>query len=105
LVPAALVGIPTHPYPVYEMLWNGAVLGALLAVRSRLGKPGLLFVIYLALYAIGRFGFTFVRQETGFWLGLQQAQRVALGILAVSIGVAMVLALRKQRALPRQSTL
>ncbi|MEW6141830.1 MAG: prolipoprotein diacylglyceryl transferase [Chloroflexota bacterium] len=105
LVPAALVGVPTHPYPVYEMLWNGAVLGVLLAVRGRIGKPGLLFVIYLALYAIGRFGFTFVRQETGFWLGLQQAQLVALGILAVSIVAALVIILRKPGTLQWQSTL
>lgn len=101
LVPMALIGIPTHPYPVYEMLWNAAVLGTFLSPRGRFGRPGFLFVSYLALYAVGRFGLSFVRQETGFWLGLQQAQWVALGVLALSIGAA--LALRRPGALQRQA--
>lgn len=105
LVPAALMGIPTHPYPVYEMLWNAAVLGVLLSLRGRLGRQGLLFAIYLALYAVGRFGLSFVRQEAEFWLGLQQAQWVALGVLAVAIFAALALSLRRSGALSRQSTL
>ena len=89
MIPDALKGIPTHPYPVYEILWNLALLGLLLFLRKRDLPAGMLFSTYVAGYAVGRFTLTFVRQEAIWFWGLQEAQVVSLlaFVLAVAGGV------------------
>ena len=89
LIPGALSGVPTHPYPVYEMVWNGATLLAALKLRHRFSRDGLLFFSYLSLYSVGRFVLTFVRQEEVLFWQLQQAQVIAMATLIVS-GAALV---------------
>lgn len=96
LIPASLAGIPTHPYPLYEMIWNGLGLAAVLGLRHRLNRNGLLFFIYLAFYSVGRFILTFVRQENITILGMQQAQVIAIAILIASVLAAVYLLKRKR---------
>ncbi|MHC4665140.1 MAG: prolipoprotein diacylglyceryl transferase [Planctomycetota bacterium] len=91
LVTSALFGVPTHPYPVYEILWNGAILLFLLKSHHSFGRDGSLFFSYLSLYSLGRFALTFVRQENVFFWQLQQAQMVAIAALVVSVGVLVYL--------------
>lgn len=45
----------------------------------------MVFLTYTALYAVGRFILTFVRQENMLAAGLQQAQIIALAIFAGAI--------------------
>ena len=85
MLPDALRGIPTHPYPVYEILWDLALLGVLLIFRRRGLPDGLLFLTYVAGYSLGRFGLTFVRQEAIWFWGLQEAQVIALVALALAV--------------------
>jgi phosphatidylglycerol:prolipoprotein diacylglycerol transferase len=88
-IPTNLMGVPTHPYPVYEMIWNGLCLLLLLKLRPYFKTGGLMFFSYLAVYSLGRFVLTFVRQETIVFWGLQEAQAVALlGFIAAIIGFA-----------------
>ena len=91
-----LYGVSTHPYPVYEMLWNMAVLLIILRLRHRLTKDGLLFLSYLSLYSVGRFALTFVRNENTMFWGLQEAQVVAIVVFVVSIAMFVYL-LRKPK--------
>ncbi|MBI2872555.1 MAG: prolipoprotein diacylglyceryl transferase [Chloroflexi bacterium] len=84
MLPDSLRGIPTHPYPLYEILWGMALLGLLLYLRRRSLPSGVLFLTYVGVYALGRFGLTFVRQEAVVLWGLQQAQVVALVVLALA---------------------
>ncbi len=95
-IPSNLFGMPTHPYPVYEMLWNGMALLVLLQLERRFKKDGLVFLSYLSLYSLGRFVLTFVRQERIWFWGLQEAQAIAMLALAVSL-LAMVYIFVKQR--------
>jgi len=100
LVPDGLLGVPTHPYPVYEMIWNGAVLLVLLRLRNIFHKDGLLFLSYLAFYSLGRLLLTFVRQENIIFWYLQQAQVLAIAMFIVSV-VGFIYLFRKS---PRQIT-
>lgn len=99
-IPANLRGLPTHPYPVYEMLWNTMALLIILWLGRRLKRDGLVFLSYLSLYALGRFILTFVRQENITLWGLQQAQIMALLILVAS--VAAMIYLNRKRLLPEK---
>jgi phosphatidylglycerol:prolipoprotein diacylglycerol transferase len=85
---AALIpdlGEPTHPYPLYEMLWNALVLGAIWRRRRLPHRQGTVFLAYLVLYALGRFALGFVRQETIVLFGLQQGQLIALPVIALAL--------------------
>ncbi len=101
LIPGNLFGMPTHPYPVYEMLWNAIALLVLLRLDRRFRKDGMVFLSYLSLYSLGRFVLTFVRQENITLWGLQQAQVIAMLVVLVSV-VAMVYLMAKQRIPARQ---
>ncbi len=105
MIPENLVGVPTHPYPVYEMLWNGLVLILVWRFRHLVKKDGLLFTGYLSLYAIGRLMLTFVRQENAVLWGLQQAQVLAIAILIVSVAVMLYQLLKTRNAVTVASRL
>ena len=47
---------------------------------------GQVFALYLGLYAAGKFALTFLRTETVWFWGLQEAQLLALGALVAAIG-------------------
>ena len=96
LISPYLIGIPTHPYPVYEMIWNVLVLLLVLCFRNKITQNGLLFVSYLTFYSIGRFILSFVRQEIDTLWGLQQAQVLAIAMLITS-GIAICYLLKKSR--------
>jgi len=89
-----LLGVPTHPYPVYEMLWNAATLLLVLKLKERFNKNGMLFAVYLALYALGRLLLTGVRHESVLFWGLQEAQVVA--IAAWSLAAVIILKLNRR---------
>ena len=102
LIPPNLFGLPTHPYPVYEIIWNALALLVILWLGRHFKKDGLVFLSYLSLYSLGRFVLTFVRQENVTLWGLQQAQIIAVLALVVSLVAMMYLA--GKRLLPEKLT-
>ncbi len=90
LLPRALLGIPTHPYPVYEMIATTALLGTLLIAQRHLRISGELFLFAAIGYAVIRFSLTFFRQESEIFFGLQEAQIVAIATGVLAIGLILV---------------
>lgn len=96
-IPSRLANVPTHPYPVYEMFWNGAVLLVILILRRHLKTDGMLFLSYLSFYAVGRFALSFVREEKIWFWGLQEAQVIAMVVFASSIGALLYMAAKNSK--------
>jgi phosphatidylglycerol:prolipoprotein diacylglycerol transferase len=96
MIPERLLGVPTHPYPVYDMIWNAITLVVVLRGSRYLKKDGFTFLAFLSLYSIGRLVLSFVRQENTFFWGLQQAQIIAIFVFVFSV-IAMIYQLRKSR--------
>ena len=91
--------LPVHPTPVYEALGAFALFGLLWALRTRIRRPGLLFAIYLVLAGLSRFAVEFIRlseDRPDRFLGLRDAQLVALGMVALGVVVAAVAFARRQ---------
>lgn len=84
--PGAMVpslGVAYEPVFLYEAAWDLSVFGLLMALRSRL-RDGHLFALYLGLYAAGKFALTSLRTEKVWLAGLQEAQLLALLVLALA---------------------
>lgn len=81
---APQLGVAYQPTFLYEQLWDVLIFGVLWLLRGRLRVDGQLFALYLALYSVGKFAFTFLRTETIWFLGLQEAQVLALVSLALA---------------------
>ena len=99
LLPANLLGVPTQPTPVYEQLWLIVVIVLVWRIEPRLKTPGMAFLLYLGLYSFGRFFISFYRVNNILFLGLREAQIVALIVLALIVPAALWLRRRESRAL------
>ncbi len=89
LDPHAMVpqlGVAYEPVFLYEMALDLVIFAVLWLLRSRLRVDGQLFATYLALYAVAKFALTFLRTETVWVAGLQEAQLLALVALVVAAG-------------------
>lgn len=79
---------PSHPAVAYELLMDLAFFALLWKVRRRVRPDGTLFLLYLALYSVGRFLLSFLRLDSNtVALGLNQAQWISLLVLAVALAV------------------
>ena len=79
------VGVPVQPVIAYEMVWNMLALFIVWRLRGRLKPDGMLFALYLAFYAVGRFAITFAREDRIWGAALQEAHLIALIVLAITI--------------------
>jgi phosphatidylglycerol:prolipoprotein diacylglycerol transferase len=74
---------PLYFTEFYHLLWGLAVFGIVWRLRSRLKPEGSLFFFFLCIFAAGDFGIRFLRPLEPWVWGLQQAQVLDLGILAI----------------------
>ena len=98
MISGNLFGVPTHPYPVYEILWNSTALLLVLRLRRYFRTDGMLFLSYLSIYSVGRFVLSFVRQEKIWFWGLQEAQVVAMVVLIAAVAMAIYLSRKPGRS-------
>jgi phosphatidylglycerol:prolipoprotein diacylglycerol transferase len=87
-LPADLLGVPTHPTPVYEQLWLLVMLVLLWRLIPHLKTEGMAFLAYLGLYSLGRFFISFYRVNNIILLGLREAQLLALAVLILVLPAA-----------------
>lgn len=83
----APLGVPLHPTQLYEIAYNLIVFAILVKLRGRLKPDGSLYLLYFTLYSAWRVGVGFLRDGTPFVFGLQQAQFIAIIILAITIPI------------------
>jgi phosphatidylglycerol---prolipoprotein diacylglyceryl transferase len=96
-IPNRLLNVPTHPYPVYDMVMNLAIFGLIMTMRRRSLPNGALFALFITTYAFGRFFISFVREERVWFWGLQEAQVISLAGVVIG-GVALAYLLRRRPA-------
>jgi phosphatidylglycerol:prolipoprotein diacylglycerol transferase len=92
-------GQVVHPEVAYEMLLTLVVLGALLPFHQRLKArlpDGVLGLIYLGLYGVGRFLLSYMRTDPAVFAGLRQAQLASLLMVLIAV-VAVPLLFRRAR--------
>ena len=75
----------SHPAVAYELLMDLALLAVLWPLRKRFRPQGMFFALYLASYSVGRFFLSFLREEFKEYGGLNEAQIIALVVMAVTI--------------------
>ncbi len=88
------LGVYYTPMPVYEIVANLAIFAVLWGLRGRRWPDGRLFLIYLVLYSLMRFGMAFTSSYEIVALGLTQSQLVALIALAGALPILAWTALR-----------
>lgn len=98
-----LLGVPGHPSPVYEIIWDLLVFALIWRLRGRIRPEGSLFLVYLSLYSFGRFFVSFLRGGEQAVLGpLHQAHIIALLVLAVCVPL-LIYRMRRPRVLAEPS--
>ena len=105
LLPSNLLGVPTHPTPVYEQLWLLVMVGLLLYLVPRFKTDGMAILCYLGLYSLGRFFISFYRVNNIIFLGMREAQLFAVaGIILVPPAMYLLKRRASVRALRTVST-
>ena len=92
--------VPTHPYPLYELLCDLLIFGILYWLFRRRLFDGAVFLAYCVLYSLVRFGLTFVREEEVWLFGLQQAQVLSIVVVVVAAYLYLYLRGRQGRQRP-----
>ena len=77
----------SHPAVAYELLMDLAIFAIIWPLRNRLRPNGMVFVLYGALYSIGRFFISFLRVEQNTYFGgaLNEAQIVSLIVILITV--------------------
>jgi hypothetical protein len=97
-------GLVVHPEVAYEMILTLVLLGALLPFHQRLKArlpDGVLGLIYLGLYGLGRFFLSYLRTDPAVFAGLRQAQLASLLMFVVAV-VAIPILMRRQTTAVRR---
>ena len=90
-------GIPRHPAPLYEMLFNIAMGFVLLALCRRQMLFGRLFALYLLCYGVFRFLIEFIRDTAKPYDGLSAYQLMCI-VMIVAGAWALIARSRRQPA-------
>jgi phosphatidylglycerol---prolipoprotein diacylglyceryl transferase len=98
-LPANLIGVPTHPYPIYEIIVDLLIFGVFAWLRKKgvIKTDGVTTLLVLVCFSAIRFFLTYFRQEKQLLLGLQQAQLIAVACIVTMVPLIVFLVVRNRR--------
>jgi phosphatidylglycerol:prolipoprotein diacylglycerol transferase len=82
---SSVSSVSAEPVILYEIIWNMLVLSVLWVMRGRLKPNGMIWALYISLYALGRFAISFAREDKIWAAGMQEAHFIALAVLAIGV--------------------
>jgi phosphatidylglycerol:prolipoprotein diacylglycerol transferase len=91
-------GLVVHPEVAYEMILTLVLLGLILPFHQRFKTrlpDGVLGLVYLGLYGLGRFFLSYLRTDPAVFAGLRQAQVASLLMFVIAV-VAIPVLMRRQ---------
>jgi phosphatidylglycerol:prolipoprotein diacylglycerol transferase len=94
-------GLVVHPEVAYEMVLTLVLLGALLPFHQRLKArlpDGVIGLVYLGLYGLGRFFLSYLRTDPAVFAGLRQAQLASLLMFVIAVVLIPILMRRQTTA-------
>jgi len=74
---------PLHPTPIYEFIICGIMFLIMWRLRRKIHPIGAMFMFYLILAGIERFGIEFLRINPRVLFGLSEAQLIAIGLILI----------------------
>jgi phosphatidylglycerol:prolipoprotein diacylglycerol transferase len=86
---------PCHPTPVYEFLLGVAGFAVLWNLRKRPWPDGKMFMVYLMMASVFRFGIEFLRLNPRLLFGLSEAQLIAVPLFLAGLIGAVILEKRR----------
>ncbi|HUZ85508.1 MAG TPA: prolipoprotein diacylglyceryl transferase family protein, partial [Candidatus Baltobacterales bacterium] len=93
-------GVVVHPEVAYEMILTLFLLAAILPFHQRLKArlpDGVVGLLYLGLFAAGRFFLSYLRLDPAWFIGLRQAQLGSALMVLIAL-VAIPILIRRSRA-------
>ena len=81
---------PVHPSVVYEIIWDLSVCWFIWGYRKSLKPDGSLWMLYMALYSVGRFLIQFTRMDSVKFWALQEAHIISLIIFTISVAFLII---------------
>lgn len=90
-------GVMYHPTFLYESVWNILVFALLLVLRRKNLMRGVVFLVYLMSYSVGRFFIEGMRTDSLYGGGLRAAQVVSILLIVGSIALIIYWAMSKTR--------
>ena len=92
------IGVPVQPAIIYEMIWNMLSLYIIWYFRFKLYPSGMLWVLFLLLYSIGRLIISYLRYDN-IWIPLNlfgrdvsmtEAQVIALICILITLPILII---------------
>ena len=98
LVPHHLHNIPLHPTQLYEIFANLLIFLTLHFLNNKKHKTGSIFVLYMAMYSVARFGIEFFRgdERGNFIFSISPSQLISIVIFITAILI-YILAIRNKK--------
>ncbi len=89
-------GVKVHPTFFYEFVTNMIVFGVLMKYRDRKKFEGEVFLLYLALYSVGRFFIEGMRTDSLMLGPIRVAQLMSLSLVVLGLGAIFVVRKRME---------
>ena len=92
-----LLGVEGHPSPVYEIILDFLIFAVIWKLRGRLKPEGSLFLLYLCIYSVGRFGIEFTRYVGSGQINIGGVIHAPHFITIITLAVCLTLLIRNMR--------